>query len=104
MRGRAGLPEDVAALVERIAPDGVTLTLVNVGPVEARTVTVQAGAYGEHHATRVTLGDRVIPIDAPHFDVRLEPGAGATLTIGLRRYEHQPTLRFPWERPTAQRP
>ena len=103
-RKRAGLPEDVAALVERIAPDGVTLTLVNVGPVEARTVTVQAGAYGEHHATSVTLADRVIPVDAPHFDVRLEPGAGATLTIELGRYQHQPTLRFPWDRPAARRP
>ena len=104
VRGRAGLPQDVAALVERIAPDGVTLTLVNVGPLEARTVTVQTGAYGEHHATSVTVGDRVIPIEASHFDVRLEPGAGATLTIGLRRYEHQPTLRFPWDRPPVPSP
>lgn len=96
-RERAGLPEDVAALVERIEPGSVTLSIVNVHPLQARTVTVQMGAYGEHHATRVTLGTRAIPIDAPSFDVRLEPGAGATLTIGMRRHVHQPTLKFPWD-------
>ncbi len=98
-RRRAGLPEDVAALVERIEPGSVTLSLVNVDPLAARTVTVQMGAYGEHHATRVTLGARAIPIDASSFDVRLEPGAGATLTIQLQRYVHQPALKFPWNGP-----
>lgn len=97
-RMRAGLPEDVAALVQRIEPERVTLALVNLNPLRSRTVTVQMGAYGEHHATSVTVGDRTIPVDAPYFDVRLEPGAGATLAIDLRRYVHQPTLRFPWDR------
>ena len=32
-RRRAGLAEDVAALVEKITPEGVTLTLVNTHPV-----------------------------------------------------------------------
>jgi hypothetical protein len=94
---RAGLPDDVAALVERIAPTSVTLVLVNVNPLEARTVTVQMGAYGEHHARSVTTGGQTIPVDAPHFEVRLEPGTGATLSIDLERYAHQPTLRFPWD-------
>ena len=89
----------MAALVERIEPGSVTLSLVNVDPLAARTVTVQMGAYGEHHATRVTLGARAIPIDASSFDVRLEPGAGATLTIQLQRYVHQPALKFPWNGP-----
>ena len=31
-RHRAGLAEDVAALVEKITPEGVTLTLVNTHP------------------------------------------------------------------------
>ena len=52
-RRRAGLPEDVAALVERMTEDEVTVTLVNLDPVEARTVIVQGGAYAEHQIERV---------------------------------------------------
>src|SRR4030095_7247060 len=39
---RAGLPQDVAALVERVRPEGITLTLVNTNPIHPRTVTIQA--------------------------------------------------------------
>ena len=98
VRRRAGLPEDVAALVERVRPDSVTLTLVNTNPMEYRTVTVQMGAYGEHHADAVTVDGKTIPVDQPWFQVRLAPGAGDTLTISMRRYAHQPTLAFPWDR------
>lgn len=97
-RRRAGLPPDVAALVERIRPEGVVLTLVNTSPIDFRTVTVQAGGYGEHQFTAVTIGDRTFPVDAPYFTVRLAPGAGETLTIAMQRYAHQPTLAFPWDR------
>ena len=97
-RRRAGLPEDVAALVERIRPESVTLTLVNLNPLEHRTVTVQMGAYGEHHAEAVTAGGRTLAVDQPWFDVRLAPGAGDTLTIRRSRYAHRPTLAFPWDR------
>lgn len=97
-RRRAGLPEDVAALVEQIRPENIRMTLVNTSPFHARTVTVQMGAYGEHQATTVTIGGRTFPIDAPSFSVRLAPGAGEMLTIGIQRYAHQPTLAFPWDR------
>jgi len=97
-RRRAGLPQDVAALVERIRPEAVTLTLVNVNPFEYRTMTIQMGAYGEHRATSVAAGDRTFAIDAPYFSVRLAPGAGETLTINVQRYAQQPTLAFPWDR------
>jgi hypothetical protein len=97
-RRRAGLPADVAALVERIDVGRVTLSLVNTNPFEFRTLTVQMGAYGEHHAATVVIGDRTFPVDAPYFTVRLEPGTGDTLTINLQRYVYQPTLAFPWDR------
>jgi hypothetical protein len=95
---RAGLPEDVSALVERFTADAVTLTLVNTNPFREKNVTVQMGAYGEHIATNVTLGEKVTPVNAPSFTVKLAPGAGDTLTIGVRRYANQPTLAFPWDR------
>ncbi|MBW3618314.1 MAG: hypothetical protein KY446_11340, partial [Proteobacteria bacterium] len=97
-RRRAGLPQDVSALVERIRPDAVVLTLVNTNPLQTRTVTVQAGGYGEHQATTVQAGGRTTQVDAPYFNVRLAPGAGETLTVGLRRYVNAPTLAFPWDR------
>lgn len=97
-RRRAGLPQDVAALVERIQPDSVTLTLVNVSPFHSRTVAVQMGGYGEHHASSVTVGGRTFAVDAPYFNVRLAPGGGESLTIAVERFSHQPTLAFPWDR------
>ena len=59
---------------------------------------IQAGGYGEHHVASVVVGGRTFPIDAPYFTVRLAPGSGDTLTINLKRYAHQPTLAFPWDR------
>src|SRR5262245_26950821 len=42
-RRRAGLPEDVAALIEKMTADELTLNLVNTNPLDARRVVVQAG-------------------------------------------------------------
>ncbi len=97
-RRRAGLPEDVAALVSKITPAGITLTLVNTSPFHARTVTVQAGAYGEHHFEAVKASNRNFPIDAPYVNFRLEPGVTENVEIAMRRYANQPTLAFPWDR------
>ena len=45
---RAGLPEDVAALVSGLGASEVTVTLVNTSPVHERDVVVQLGAFAEH--------------------------------------------------------
>jgi adenylate kinase family enzyme len=95
---RAGLPQDVAALVEKITPEGITITLVNTNPVEAREMIVQMGAYGEHQCNAVIVGGRQIEVDAPYFHMRLAPGSGEHMTINMKRYAHQPTMAFPWDR------
>jgi hypothetical protein len=95
---RAGLPRDVAALVTAIRPQGIALTLVNTSATEAREVLVQGGAYGEHDFTTVAFDGRTETPARSTFSVRLEPGAGADLQIGMRRYANQPTLHFPWDR------
>jgi hypothetical protein len=97
-RRRAGLAEDVAALVDKIEPDSVTLTIVNTSTISSRRLIVQMGAYGEHQAGSVRLGDRTVPIDASYFEVQLAAGAGERLVIGIKRLVNDPTLRFPWER------
>jgi hypothetical protein len=95
---RAGMPEDVGALVEKLGPDSATLTLVNTNPVEPRTVTVQAGGYGEHHFDSVTLEGKTTPVGGPLLTVRIEPGSGATMEFKMTRYKNRPTLAHPWDR------
>ena len=95
---RAGLPEDVSALVESMSADGVTLSLVNVGQVEPRTVVVQAGGYAEHQFTSITIDGREVPVDRPEVTIHMAPGAGAKLVFKMRRYANPPTLAFPWDR------
>lgn len=97
-RRRAGMPEDVAALVEGLGDKEATLSLVNVNPVAERKVVVQAGAYGEHQVTGVETGGETHPADCPFFTVRLAPGAGCRLTIRMKRYVNRPTFAFPWDR------
>jgi len=94
---RAGLPPDVAALVEKIRPDQTVVTIININQVEGRTVTVQGGTYAEHLITTVAAGGKAVPVGGPSFTARLAPGAGQTLTLGMKRYAGQPTLRFPWD-------
>ena len=95
---RSGLPEDVAALVEKLSAEAVTLTLVNVNQVEAREVIVQAGGYGEHQFQGVRYGGKQEPLDSPLVTVRLEPGSGARLELQMARYANRPTLAQPWNR------
>jgi hypothetical protein len=98
VRRRAGLPEDVSALVEKLNADAVTVTLVNTDAVDGRTVVVQAGGYGEHSFETVEVEGRTVKVAGSHFRLRLGPGAGARLTIRMRRYVNPPVLAFPWER------
>jgi hypothetical protein len=95
---RAGLPPDVAARIERLTADEVTVTLVNTSQVASRAVVVQAGGYAEHRFLEVRQGDRVTALDGAALAVRLAPGAGGTLTMRMKRYANPPTLKFPWNR------
>jgi hypothetical protein len=96
-RRRSGLPADVAALVENLDAASTTLTLVNVNQLEPRTVVIQAGSYGEHQLTNVTMDGKTTPLDARHLQVRLAPGAGTRLVLGMRRYVNVPTMAQPWD-------
>jgi hypothetical protein len=94
---RAGLPPDVGALVEKLTSDSVTVTLVNLNQVSPRELVVQAGGYREHAFTRVQRGEKSQEINANTVTVRLEPGSGARLVFGMRRYANSPTLSHPWD-------
>ena len=98
LRRRAGIPEDVGALVEALGPDSATLTLVNTDPVEPRTVVVQAGAYGEHAFETAAIGGQTTPVGGPLVTVRLLAGCGARIQFKMSRYRNTPTLAHPWQR------
>jgi hypothetical protein len=97
-RNRAGVPEDVAALISELTDTKTTVTLMNLGTTDSRTVVVQAGAYAEHQIESVSWNGKNLRVDAPSFTVRLAPGSGATLTLNMRRYQNRPTAHFPWKK------
>jgi hypothetical protein len=98
-RRRAGIPPDVSALVEKLGEDETVVTLINTNQVAARTVTVQGGAYAEHQILSAAGGEGApTVVEASAFTLRLAPGAGARLTLRMKRYTNAPTLSFPWER------
>ena len=98
VRRRSGLPEDVAALVEGFTGDSVAVRLVNVSSVEPRVVAVQAGAYGEHEIISATVGGKTVTVNGPVLMVKLAAGAGDLVTLRVKRYTNEPTLRQPWDR------
>jgi len=98
IKRRAGLPEDVGSLVEKLGADSATMTLVNINPLEAREVVVQAGGYGEHRFESVTVNGKPSPVNSPVLTVRLAPGAGAKLEFKMKRYANAPTFAHPWDR------
>jgi hypothetical protein len=96
-RKRAGVPEDVAALVSALGDRRTVVTLVNIGKAP-RTVVVQAGAFAEHQFESIEWNGKTQRLNARQFTVTLAPSAGATLTLTMRRYANAPTAAFPWDR------
>lgn len=89
----------MAALVEKLTGDSLTLTLVNTSPLHPRDLVVQAGAYAEHRFKSVTLNGKTTPIEGPSVRLRLEPGCGSRLVFSMQRFANQPTLSMPWDGP-----
>jgi hypothetical protein len=97
---RPGLPAHIAALVESITPEGITLHLVNIDPLAGHEVMVQAGSFGEHTFTDVSVlntpeKDRPSSVNGRYLHVNLGPWAQVKLHIGMNRYVNQPTYDFP---------
>ncbi|MBJ6120404.1 hypothetical protein [Sphingomonas mollis] len=94
-RQRPGLPEDVAALVEKLEEGSTTLSLVNLNPALPRRMVIRGGGYGEHRIEAVRIGDRRIAVGRRDVTVRLEPGSGARIVLEMRRHSQPPTLDWP---------
>ena len=96
VRRRAGLPEDVAALISQMTDTTTTMTMVNTGKT-ARTLVVQGGAFAEHDIQSVDWNGKPFAVSAPSFTVKLDPGTGGALTLRMKRYANKPTEKFPWD-------
>ena len=92
--------------------------LVNLNASQMRTVTVQAGVYGEHEFTGVTheresreglerhaglwlnnertWSRQADQVDGRHLTVILPASTSIRLSCGMRRFQHRPTYAFPW--------
>lgn len=90
-RKRPGLPPDVAALVDKVTPDGVSVQLVNLHPSEPRDVILQAGAFGEHDFTTASHKQQSVQVGRNRVQVRLQPGGMGRLDLGMKRYVHAPS-------------
>ena len=94
---RPGLPPDVAALVTKLDPEGMALTLVNLCVHTARDVIIGAGSFGEHQFKQVEIeGAAPMPVDDKYFQVRLLPGTEIELHITMNRFCNKPSYAFPW--------
>ena len=96
MNKRAGLPEDVSALVDQISECRFRLQLINLNPLSPRSVVSLAGAFGEHQFKSITIGKRTISVDSKWLQVDLQPRCGITLEIKTDRFVNPPRYDFPW--------
>jgi hypothetical protein len=132
LRGRPGLPPDVAALVEEAGPDRLRVHLVHAGLSTTRRVVVRAGSFGEHRIDSVTAdaadsadtaetpgypGDprdyaapataattRELAVGGPHLEVELPPGRRVRLDLRLTPRAYQAAHHHPAQQDSARRP
>jgi len=119
---RPGLPDDVAALVDKIESDHISLHLVNLSVFEEQELVMQAGAFGEHKFIRANYQERIseypglqgpqggyaapplkteersIEINDNLLSVQLAPATMIHLRIEIERFVNQPSYQEPWSR------
>jgi hypothetical protein len=94
---RAGIPEDVAALVEKMTADETVINLVNLNQTEERSLIIQGGGYGEHQIISAQIGDNALVVNGVWCTVRLKAGCGGRMTLKMKRYANAPTMLMPWD-------
>ncbi len=97
-RKRAGLPEDMAALVTEMTDDMTALTIVNTGMVFDRDIVIQGGGYGEHQINSITVNGESKKVDQSYLRLKVPAHSSITIQMQMSRYKNSPTLLFPWDR------
>jgi hypothetical protein len=117
-RGRAGLPQDVAALVTHLQTDRTVLRLVNISPLQGRDVVIQAGGFAEHRFGAIRYPARKseypgevggyaapalvtevheTPVHDTYVQVHLPPATEIELDMQTDRYVNIPSYRSSWQ-------
>jgi hypothetical protein len=116
---RPGLPPSVAALVSSVDPRATTVDLINLDPLAARSVIVQAGAFAEHTIRSVRhtacpdpswIGDLYdyghgqpavtalsTVVNGPWLRVELPRSTRIRLTLRLDPHTRTPSYRTPFD-------
>jgi hypothetical protein len=99
---RTGLPDDVAMIVEKVSATSVEMQVANISANASRNLVLQAGTFGEHNFTKVTVTQsdgksEDVAINDKWFEIELGPNSGATLKFTLDRYVNSPTYETPWQ-------
>jgi hypothetical protein len=100
---RPGLPDDVGVIVDKLTPTSISMKAVNLSADESRQLVIQAGAFGEHRFTGVTVTTQsgktqTEKLDGKYCALDLAPGAGATLEFTIERYVNKPSYETPWQK------
>lgn len=94
-----GVPPDVAVCVQKMDGESVTVEMLNLHPMETRTVLVQAGGFGEHRFVSAewsdATGEQIENIDRQTLLVEIAPGCGGTLYLTMQRFVNAPTYAHP---------
>ena len=92
---RAGLPADVAALVEQVDAGGVIVQLINLDASRSRSVIVQGGSFGEHLFTsaRDLSAERSVEMETSLLRVELAPATSWRGRLDMRRLAGAPAYR-----------
>ena len=101
IKKRSGLPEDVAAMVEKLSADEMTVVLVNLSATQSRSMTLQAGNFGENRfgSVKILTEDgqtQTLDVNNKWLTIDLAPGAGATFDFTYSRYVNKPTYESPY--------
>jgi hypothetical protein len=111
-RQRPGLPQDVAALVEKLEADRVVVRLINLSPFHTRNIIIQAGGLGEHQFASVNYQERAsdypgdinryaapelqtktreVGLNDRYLRVHMPPAMEITLDLKMERFAHPPS-------------
>ncbi|CAB5107038.1 MAG: hypothetical protein F2954_01575 [Actinobacteria bacterium] len=98
---RPGLPADVGVVVDTLTASSIGMKIANINTSSARTLVIQAGAFGEHRfiSVEVRLDSGVstrYEIGSQWFQVELAAQAGATLLFEVERYVNSPSYETPF--------
>lgn len=114
---RPGLPQDLAALVEKVEAGRIVVRLVNLSPYAPHNVIIQAGGFGEHQFIAATFDvctsdypgshkqyappplettTQHMLVDDQLLQIHLPPATAMMLTLEMARHVNTPSYAQPW--------